>query len=142
MQPIDRTAAYRPNVPHVIAEVLEGELIILNFETGTYYNVGGSGADVWAMIEAGRSCAEIARGLAAVDAAGTADRIIVDFVSELVAEGLIVAADGPARTDDGAARPGAPFTAPSLHKHTDLQELLLLDPIHDVDEAGWPHRPD
>ena len=23
----------------------------------------------------------------------------------------------------------------------DLQDLLLLDPIHDVGAQGWPHRP-
>jgi hypothetical protein len=28
--------------------------------------------------------------------------------------------------------------APVLEKYTDMQELLLLDPIHDVEEAGWP----
>jgi hypothetical protein len=27
-----------------------------------------------------------------------------------------------------------------LQKFTDMQELLLLDPIHEVDERGWPHR--
>ena len=30
------------------------------------------------------------------------------------------------------------FVAPQLHKYTDMQELLLLDPIHDVDQEGWP----
>jgi hypothetical protein len=32
----------------------------------------------------------------------------------------------------------AAFVAPVLHKHTDMQDLLLLDPIHEVDETGWP----
>ena len=32
-----------------------------------------------------------------------------------------------------------PFEAPILNKYNDMQELLLLDPIHDVDEAGWPN---
>jgi hypothetical protein len=30
------------------------------------------------------------------------------------------------------------FKELSLRTFTDLQELLLLDPIHDVDEVGWP----
>jgi hypothetical protein len=25
-----------------------------------------------------------------------------------------------------------------LNKYTDMQDLLLLDPIHEVDAAGWP----
>ena len=31
-----------------------------------------------------------------------------------------------------------PFEAPVLYTYTDMAELLLLDPIHDVDETGWP----
>jgi len=31
------------------------------------------------------------------------------------------------------------FEKPKLQKFTDMQDLLLLDPIHEVDEAGWPH---
>jgi hypothetical protein len=27
-----------------------------------------------------------------------------------------------------------------LERYTDMQELLLLDPIHDVDQTGWPRR--
>ena len=31
-----------------------------------------------------------------------------------------------------------PYTAPAVQKYDDLEDLLLLDPIHEVDEAGWP----
>jgi hypothetical protein len=32
------------------------------------------------------------------------------------------------------------FVAPTLNTYTDLQDFLLADPLHDVDEqAGWPH---
>ena len=30
------------------------------------------------------------------------------------------------------------YAAPKLATYSDLQDLLLLDPIHDVDETGWP----
>ncbi len=34
----------------------------------------------------------------------------------------------------------ATFVAPVLSKYTDMQEFMLIDPIHDVEEeAGWPH---
>ena len=32
------------------------------------------------------------------------------------------------------------FEKPVLQKHTDMQELLLLDPIHEIDEKGWPSK--
>jgi hypothetical protein len=32
------------------------------------------------------------------------------------------------------------FVPPSLAKFQDMQDLLLLDPIHETDEPGWPAR--
>jgi len=32
----------------------------------------------------------------------------------------------------------ARFQPPTLNKYTDMRDMLLLDPIHDVGESGWP----
>ena len=32
------------------------------------------------------------------------------------------------------------FEAPSLEKYTDMQDLVLLDPVHEVDQTGWPRQ--
>jgi hypothetical protein len=67
-----------------------------------------------------------------------------NLVEELVAESLIVplsSAPTPASGKTPApVEPGTPFVPPVLERYTDMQELLFLDPIHDVDESGWPHR--
>ncbi len=69
---------------------------------------------------------------------------VLSLIDELVAESLIVPAkDAPVGASSeplGTAGPEAPFVLPVLERYTDMQELLLLDPIHDVDESGWPHR--
>jgi hypothetical protein len=31
------------------------------------------------------------------------------------------------------------FAEPVIEEFDDMQGLLLLDPIHDVSEEGWPH---
>lgn len=37
----------------------------------------------------------------------------------------------------------AGYRPPVLEVFADMQDLLLLDPIHDIDEVGWPvARPD
>ena len=56
-------------------------------------------------------------------------QLIAAGSTALETSGLLQAA-GPAVT----VVPGEPV----LEKYTDMQELLLLDPIHDVEEAGWP----
>jgi hypothetical protein len=50
-----------------------------------------------------------------------------------------VAATGPEEIADELAGAAGPFT---VEMFDDLADLILTDPIHDVDQnAGWPHRP-
>ena len=65
------------------------------------------------------------------------DPVVVD---ELQREGLVAeTSDGPA----AAPTPlndveGKPFATPRLEKYDDLRDLVLLDPVHQVDQTGWP----
>jgi hypothetical protein len=69
---------------------------------------------------------------------------VQDLLAQLQQENLIVPVDGTGAVDldlevpshNGHEKPS--FNLPLLHKYSDMQELLLLDPIHDVDDAGWP----
>lgn len=65
------------------------------------------------------------------------------LVEELVTEGLLVTGEAAAVAPESppAAPVGErpPFVRPILQKYTDMADLLLLDPIHEVDEQGWPH---
>ena len=38
---------------------------------------------------------------------------------------------------DGAFYSPGPL---SVDAFTDLADLILLDPVHDVSDAGWPHK--
>ena len=136
------------NAPSVIGEVLGGEAIIVNLDSGAYYSLDGAGAEVWTAAQSGATLARMIdlvvakfSGAPAEIAAGVAA-----LVEELVAEGLLVA--GSASTAPaadpfaGVAAPPTdrpPFVKPILQKYTDMADLLLLDPIHEVDEQGWPH---
>ena len=74
---------------------------------------------------------------------------VVATVAQINDNDLVVASTpGPVRNSD-IATPSAPtllvteklaYEHPVLQKYTDMEDLLLLDPIHDVDEAGWPAR--
>jgi hypothetical protein len=65
----------------------------------------------------------------------------VNFIGELSNEKLIItAADGVTGSATVPFAGGAqkPFDPPRMQKFTDIQELLLVDPVHDVEESGWP----
>ena len=70
---------------------------------------------------------------------------INQLIRQLLQEGLIVPAETPqesqiAHSVTGNVQIKPKFEMPVLHKYTDMEDLLLLDPIHEVDETGWPAK--
>lgn len=137
---------YCINSPKVIHETIDGETVIVNLDTGNYYSIDGVGVEVWSSISKGSSEAEIVRNVA-LKYSGKIDYItesIHKFMKELESEGLISAAElemqerAAPQTEKTVGSDSYVFEAPVLNRYTDMQEVLLLDPIHDVDETGWP----
>jgi hypothetical protein len=144
-------AAYRINTPRVVHQTIDGETIIIDFNNGAYFSADGVGAVIWEQVAQNASVNDIVHALTQCYAGDHAniEREVERFLIELQRESLIVPLDGapsaprvaPAIADQNlTARPA--FQAPSLLKYTDMQDLLLLDPIHEVDEQGWPIRKD
>jgi hypothetical protein len=144
---MDGSARFRVNSPAVIGESIDGALLIVNLETGAYFSARGSGDVIWSAIQGGSSVDEVAASLAARFAGdtGAMREEATVFVAQLASEGLIVAGAAPGANpaSPATAAERVPFAPPVLEKFTDMQELLVLDPVHEVEEAGWPHaRPD
>jgi Coenzyme PQQ synthesis protein D (PqqD) len=139
---------YQVNRPQVINETIDGEAIMINLATGSYYSLDRVGGDVWALLEASRPVEEIVAELGRRYDADEDDirRGVDDLLRRLADEELVVPCDPgdavrPTRPEPPPAeRP--PFHAPRLEKFTDMQDLILLDPVHEVDAQGWPHPPD
>jgi len=144
------TTRLRVNSPNVIFETIEGEVILIDLKSGTYYSLRDSGAVIWQAIVQGASDDEIVDVLAAsYDAEADSLRAGVrDFLEELEREGLVRPDQGEIGTageslDIGPAGDAqAPYEPPRLEKHTDMQDLILIDPVHEVGAEGWPHRED
>lgn len=130
---------YSIDQPSVVSETIDGEAVILDLRSGAYYSTRGTGAVIWTWLEEGASVDAIIAHLAAAfpDAAETARLSTEAFVAELLAHRLVVPGEAPP-ADVALADAPATFAAPSLERYTDMDDLLLLDPIHDVDLVGWP----
>jgi len=135
---------YRVNSPQVITETIDGEAIMIHLATGSYYTLDAVGGDIWAMLGAAVPEGVILSELG-TRYAGSQDEIrlgVQALLSELVAEDLIVPSDGDVPVGAPPAPSGptqAPFRPPVLQKFTDMQDLILLDPVHQVDARGWPN---
>lgn len=133
------TLAVEPWMTH---ERLDDQVMMINLETGAYFALEKVAADCWTAAVAGWSIDEIVAEVPRryqVDPTA-ARRDVFAFITSLVEEGLLRWTDGPASSDSVLSPAGSrqPYVAPLLEKHDDLEELLLLDPIHDVSPEGWP----
>ena len=127
------------NNPPVVAELVDSEAIAINLKTGCYYSLTGPAATLWARLLEGWSLAEILAAVSGTDLAGQLRASLWQFVGDLVTEDLIrPAANAMPAT---AAKPLDSWArgALRLERFTDMQDMLTLDPIHEIDsEFGWP----
>jgi len=138
------TQSYQLGSPAVVHETIDGEVIMVNLDTGCYYSLDGAGAVVWAQLMQGASLAHTVEAVGRIYTAshGDLETALQRLLADLLAENLLKPRDAGAARAILPKLPAAdgqrPFVTPVLNKHTDMQDLLLLDPIHEVDEAGWP----
>lgn len=126
-----------------MSETIDGEVVIINFDSGNYYSSNALGCEIWSLIEQSQSIESIKKVVQAryVSSHLNLEETTQAFLTELELEQLIVCA-----SKGSESAPNLPELAqkrpvtdpPKLHKFKDMQELLLLDPIHDVDNVGWP----
>jgi hypothetical protein len=137
---------YKINHPHIIHDTIDGEAILVNLKNGNYYSCDQTGAVCWDLISKGYDPGRIAAVMAQKFGMVEADVMpaVELFIRHLLDEGIILAAETSEETvgEDGAidtlAGMEPPFRPPVLSKYTDMQDMLLLDPIHDTGEQGWP----
>jgi hypothetical protein len=139
-----RDEVFRINSPAVVHEIIDGEAVIVNMKNGSYYSVDGVGAVVWGLIDEGKSLEKIL-GVLRSRYAGEPDEIeegLSDLVHQLQKEKLILP-DGNSdsvghvlqeeSSDDRGDR--VAFRRPVLQKYSDMEELLLLDPVQEAPES-------
>ena len=117
----------------VVHEQFGSESVVVNLDSGIYYSLDGSAGAIWRLIVAGASETQIIKRFDA-----PLESAVAGFLEQLIAEALVV--PGPVGNVDIPAEPslGPGLTLPLLKKFTDMEELLQTDPIHEVDEIGWP----
>lgn len=146
MSPVPR---FPKNDPNIVYETIEGETVLVNLKSGSYYSLVGVGSVIWTELEAGRTPDEILTRLNS-EYDGNPREIetaVRELLESLVREDLLIFETPDPhspRAEPASVTPLTPptikreFRVPHLQKFTDMQELLLLDPVHEADETGWP----
>lgn len=120
------------------ADVFDGEYIIANLDTGLYYSVQGAAVSLLHSLPFFSENQVITVvSQAFPEQAEVIKEELTSIFKELVSQDII-------RRDEGILLESGPeCIAPNAYipgrfnRYADMQDLLMLDPIHDVDENGW-----
>lgn len=134
------TDAFVFNSDGFAAEIFDTEIVVLNLMDGTYYALGGSATEIWPLLSSRQPVEHIAGEIERIHeiAANEAADAVRSFSASLVLDGILNRADAASEKITMTALLGT-FVPPTFEKNADMQDLLTLDPIHDVNpEKGWP----
>lgn len=130
--------------PHVVHETIDGEVIILNLKDGLYHTLNESAGAIWELLASGHPLDGVASAFATTKSIplDEARRMVRSIVRDLASEALIVQTGvepewlgaTPATVNGEEDRDW-----PSIDTYRDMRAALVLDPVHDVDESGWPN---
>lgn len=135
---------YSVDPARVISETVDGETIVIDLVSGAYYSLRGSSTPVWELARSGLTIDEIVASLDKRFDASTSEikAAVEPVLDELTAEGVLTLGPETRLTNGNPVGPTEgrePFEQPVLEKFTDMQDFLLVDPIHEVGADGWPH---
>ena len=132
---------YLLNSSEISLERLNGEVVIISFNSGNYYSCVGSAADILSLVskEVDRALwKEIICSKYKINDLPFAE--IDLFIDECLKEKIVVLVnsklEGMYDLPNDFTRNG--WNTPTLKIYKDFQDLLLVDPIHDSSLTGWP----
>ncbi|OOZ41168.1 hypothetical protein BOW53_04685 [Solemya pervernicosa gill symbiont] len=134
---------YTVDATQVAHQLIDGEVIVVDFLNGAYFSLRETAALIWQALLNGKSVTHIISEYIDQypEQREQIESTIPAFVESLVEDGLLHSAEsenqGGSESFSAASSDGA-FVPPVREKFEDMSELLMLDPIHDVDEMGWP----
>jgi hypothetical protein len=127
---------------NIISDVFGEEVVLVNLETGIYFSLRASASQIWVRLINNYSVDEIISDIVLLYEVENNDLSIQvrNFIQQLIDNQLIKSSELAEKVSINLNNQGQKtiFTTPILEIFSDMQEILLLDPVHDVDKAGWP----
>lgn len=137
----DLEKRYRIDESQFFYDYADGLAIIINSTTGIYYGINIFGSAIYHQLVQGASPASILEQLRHLPSCpAEIESLLIDFIARLQNFNLLIAEEQSGLIahpfDKGLAMEEFLF---EVEEFADIQEILLADPIHDVDsDYGWP----
>jgi hypothetical protein len=137
MTAADTSCKYAINGPDVVSEDFDGQIVILNLANGHYFSLAGIASPIWTLLLAGHTPRSILISIQAKRPELMEQSM--EFFARVVELNLVHSRGAGAGDALGPIDEAWSSDGPQIQVYDDLAELILADPIHDVDEqAGWP----
>jgi len=128
------------NSPDVIADDTGDDLVLINLRTGLYYRFANDSRALL-LQHANLDSSDDSNGKNDEEIVDCTENELKDFLGSLQERGLVVSCNEITETDNGQNSRDIKLLKVELQyeEYGDLEDLLGLDPIHDIDpEKGWP----
>lgn len=119
----------------------EDETVAVNLPRGNYYSLRFTADFIFRRLVSVSNAEQVANALtqAYVIDFEEAQTVAERFIARLLEEELLKETTTEASTTPIIETEKKEFTQPVLEVFDDMQEMLMLDPVHDVDSTqGWP----
>lgn len=132
---------YKLNEEKMFFDIADGQAVVINFVSGMYYGTTALGSVILDRLVKGCAPEEIAKAVKALSGCPEDfDAQLDAFIVELRDKEILLDGEthpgGGEEIDDMALVDGFGL---SLDEFSEVQDLILADPVHDVDvEQGWP----
>lgn len=131
---------YKLNETKMFADVTGNVAIIINSETGIYYGMNNCGSIVFQAVLDGCSVSSILDGLKKIEnCPSDIEQKLKIFIDDLLKKEIIIIGEKTSKEPkfDEVIIKQDEFEM-KVSEYADAQDLLLADPIHDIDEEeGW-----
>jgi hypothetical protein len=123
--------------PKVVSDRFDDEVVVVSLESGIYYSFKNSAIEIWSQLEKRASQQIISKSFGTLTT--EQQKELNAFFEFLVQENLVSLSFDEASHDTEPATTS--FTSPLYAKFDDMANLIMIDPIHEADQAkGWPNK--
>lgn len=131
---------YKLNEEKMFFDIADGQAVVINFTTGMYYGTGTLGSAILENLVKGAEETSVLEAVKKQSGCpAEIEETFQEFLNRLLEKEILVKAEGTGTEASLSPEAFSDGFSLSVDEFAEVQDLLLADPVHEVDvEQGWP----